>query len=116
MPSFDTENVTITDVRHLPIVKAYAIKIGLLETIDQMVDTQMELSPGMVLLGMVLDTLSGRTPLYRLTEFLKKRTPNCCWVPLSHPNGFAIKTWGDRWIRSSRPDHRRSSLSWPRTP
>ena len=51
------------DIRQLPIVKAYAKKIGAVETIDRMVDTQMEPSPGMAILAMVLDTLSGRTPL-----------------------------------------------------
>ena len=38
-----------------------------------MVDTQMELSPGMAVFAMVLDTLSGRTPLYRLTEFFEEK-------------------------------------------
>ena len=73
MPPLDTENMIITDVRHLPIVKDYAKKIGLIDTVDRMVDTKMELSPGMALFGMVLDTLSGRTPLYRLTEFFEEK-------------------------------------------
>lgn len=73
MEQLSTEQMIITDVKHLPIVKAYAKKIGLVETIDRMVDTQMELSPGMMILGMVLDTLSGRTPLYRLTEFFEEK-------------------------------------------
>lgn len=73
MEQLSTEQMIITDVRHLPIVKAYANKIGLVSTIDRMVDTQMELSPGMMILGMVLDTLSGRTPLYRLTEFFEEK-------------------------------------------
>ena len=41
MPPFDTKNLIVTDARHLPIVKAYARKIGLVETIDRMVDSQM---------------------------------------------------------------------------
>ena len=69
----NTEQMTITDAKHMPIVKAYAKKIGLVDTIDRMVDTQMELSPGMAVFGMVLDTLSGRTPLYRLTEFFEEK-------------------------------------------
>ena len=73
MPPFDAENLIITEVRHLPIVKAYAQKIGLVETVDRMVGSQMELSPGMAVLGMVLDTLSGRTPLYRLAEFFEEK-------------------------------------------
>jgi hypothetical protein len=73
MPTINTEQMVITDVKHMPIVKAYAKKIGLAETIDRMVDTQMELSPGYAVLGMVLDTLSGRTPLYRLAEFFEEK-------------------------------------------
>jgi transposase len=38
-----------------------------------MVDSQMELPPGEAVLAMVLDTLSGRTPLYRLKEFLSEK-------------------------------------------
>jgi len=73
MQPLNTEQMIITDARHMPIVKAYAKKIGLVDTIDRLVDTQMELSPGMAVFAMVLDTLSGRTPLYRLTEFFEEK-------------------------------------------
>jgi transposase len=56
-------------VQHLPIVKAYADKIGLVEVINQVVPTEMDVDPGTIVLGMILDTLSGRSPLYRLEEF-----------------------------------------------
>src|SRR5215831_15835592 len=56
-------------VQHLPLVKAYADKIGLVEVINQVVPTEMEVDPGTIVLGMILDTLSGRSPLYRLEEF-----------------------------------------------
>src|SRR2546423_15685646 len=56
-------------VQHLPIVKAYADKIGLVEAIHQLVPTEMAIDPGTMVLGMLLDTLSGRSPLYRLEEF-----------------------------------------------
>ena len=55
-------------VQHLPIVKAYADKIGLVEAINQVVPTEMAIDPGTIVLGMILDTLSGRSPLYRLAE------------------------------------------------
>lgn len=45
----------------------------MVDTIDRMADSQMELSPGMAVFAMVLDTLSGRTPLYRLTEFFEEK-------------------------------------------
>ena len=73
MEKLNTEKMTFTDARHLPIVKQYAKRINLVETINHLVDSQMDLSPGMAILAMVLDTLSGRTPLYRLTEFFEEK-------------------------------------------
>ena len=65
MDADNFSQLTITDVQFLPIVKEYARRINLVETIDHLVDTKMDLQPGIVVLGMVLDTLSGRSPLYR---------------------------------------------------
>lgn len=73
MDKINTEQMTITDVRHFPVVKHYAKRLGLVETINEMVQTEMELSPGMAVLAMVIDTLSGRSPLYRLTEFFDEK-------------------------------------------
>src|SRR5262245_55292282 len=75
-------------VQHLPIVNAYADKIGILDLINQVVPTAMAIDPGTIVLGMILDTLSGRSPLYRLEEFFahqdtalllgKTITPDAC--------------------------------------
>ena len=67
------ENLTFSEVGHLPIIKDFAKKIKLVETLDTMVESEMALSPGLAVLAMVLDTLSGRTPLYRLEEFFQKK-------------------------------------------
>lgn len=56
-------------VQHLPIIKAYADKLGLVGIINHFVPTKMEVDAGTMVLGLVLDTLSGRSPLYRLEEF-----------------------------------------------
>lgn len=73
MESLNTEKLTFTQVQHLPIVKHYARKIKLVETLDAMVDSQMELPPGLAVMAMVQDTLSGRTPLYRLKETFEEK-------------------------------------------
>jgi transposase len=39
------------------------------KAINQVVPTEMAIDPGTIVLGMILDTLSGRSPLYRLEEF-----------------------------------------------
>ena len=49
-------------VHHLPIIKAYADQLGLVEVVNQLVPTEMDRDPGTIVLGMILDTLSGRSP------------------------------------------------------
>jgi transposase len=61
--------IEVYPVQHLPIIKAYADQLGLVGLINHYVPTEMEVDAGTVVLGLVLDTLSGRSPLYRLEEF-----------------------------------------------
>jgi hypothetical protein len=55
---------------YLPVAAAYCCRLGLIGLVDWMVPTQMALRPGLVVQAMVLDVLSGRTPLYRVEQFL----------------------------------------------
>jgi hypothetical protein len=55
MEPFD--DVIFTEAGHLPIVKEYAKRINLVDTIDSVVESQMELKPGLAVLAMVIDTL-----------------------------------------------------------
>ena len=57
-------------VQHRPIVKAYADTLGVVEVINQVVSTEMAIDPGTMVLGRILETLSGRSPLYRVEECL----------------------------------------------
>lgn len=61
----------ITRPDHLPVVAAFCRRIGLIDVIDRIVPNEMEVSVGTLVQGMVLDTLSGRSPLYRLEEFFE---------------------------------------------
>jgi transposase len=65
------EGIESYSVKHLPIVKAYADRLGLVELVNHLVPSEMDLPPGDYFLGMVLDTLSGRNPLYRLEHFFE---------------------------------------------
>ena len=58
---------------HLPIVKEYANRMGLVETLDSALVCGMKISPGKVLLGLVMNVLCGRSPLYRVEEFFRMR-------------------------------------------
>jgi hypothetical protein len=57
------------EVHHWPIVRAYAERLGLVGLINRLVPSEMEIDPGTIVLGMVIDTLSGRSPLYHLEAF-----------------------------------------------
>lgn len=73
MATKSLDQIKITNVQYLPVVKQYAKRLNLVETINQLVDTKMDLQPGKAVLAMVLDTLTGRTPLYRLNDFFSDK-------------------------------------------
>jgi transposase len=75
-------------VDHLPIVRHYAEKIGLVEAINRLVPSEMDIKPGVVILGMVLDTLSGRSPLYRLENFMESQDTQLLFGQHINPSDF----------------------------
>jgi len=75
-------------VQHLPIVKAYADQLGLVGLINHFVPTEMDLDVGTVVLGLVLDTLSGRSPLYRLEEFFASQDTELLLGKTVPPHAF----------------------------
>lgn len=58
---------------HLPAAAAYCRRLGLVDLVNSLVPSQMQLQPGQLVQAMVLDTLSGRTPLYRLESFMAQQ-------------------------------------------
>ena len=74
----------------LPLAAAYCRQLGLVELINKMVPTKMNISPGHIVQAMVLDTLSGRSPLYRLEEFLVEQD-----IQLLIGDGFDVHDFND---------------------
>jgi transposase len=58
---------------HLPIVREYASRMGFVEIVDKALACDMRVSPGKILLALVMNVLSGRSPLYRVEEFFRTR-------------------------------------------
>jgi transposase len=56
---------------HLPIVREYASRMGFVEIVDKALACDMRVSPGKILLALVMNVLSGRSPLYRVEEFFR---------------------------------------------
>ena len=59
-------DLSVSDIHHLPIITAFANRIRLVETINHLVPSEMDVAPGTLVLLMVLDALAGRHPLYRI--------------------------------------------------
>jgi hypothetical protein len=64
-------------VAHRPLVKAYADTLDRVGLINDFVPTEMDVEAGTIVLGLVLDTRSGRSPLYRVAAFFAPHAPEC---------------------------------------
>jgi Domain of unknown function (DUF4277) len=70
--------IAASQVHHLPIVKAYAAKMGVVEVLQQVVPSEMAVAPGTLGLGLLLAPLRGRSPLSRLEECCAH--PDTAWL------------------------------------
>ena len=57
----------------LPVAAAYCNTIGLKDLINKLVPTEMDLTLGITVQAMVLDILSGHSPLYRVNSFVEEQ-------------------------------------------
>src|ERR671925_573569 len=93
MPGIPPE-IAVYPVQHLPIIKAYADQLGLVSLINHYVPTEMDVAAGTIVLGLVLDTLSGRSPLYRLEEFFAHQDTELLLGKAIPPHAFPDDTVG----------------------
>jgi transposase len=66
------EPIRACDVRFLPIISAYARTLGVVEEVDRLCGSKRGVSDGQVVLALILDALSGRSPLFRLPQAFAK--------------------------------------------
>jgi transposase len=59
----------VFDLKFLPIINAFLYQTGIPQQFDDQVELQAHVRPGVWIALMILDTLSGRSPLYHLSEF-----------------------------------------------
>jgi hypothetical protein len=86
--------IEASPVQPLPIVKASAAKSGLVEAIHQVVPPERAIDPGTMVLGMLLDPLSGRSPPYRLEEFFTPQDTALLLGKAVPPEAFQDETVG----------------------
>jgi transposase len=83
------EEWRIHRVDHLPVVSEYCRRLNLVETINSLVPSEMHVDPGTIVQGLVLDTLSGRSPLYRLEEFFAQQDAELLLGKAIAPGAFS---------------------------
>ena len=83
-------NIARFSVAHQPIVKEYAQHMGLVDKIDGTLNCGMHTGPGKIVLSLIMNTLCGRSPIYRIEEFFKMRD-----VPLLFGNGMTAEMFND---------------------
>ena len=62
------EDIRAGDVSFLPIVAAYVKKLGIVDEVNRLCPTMSDVSAGQVVMALILDTLSGRSPLYKIEQ------------------------------------------------
>lgn len=75
-------------------MQAYADKLDLVGLINYFVPTEMDVDAGTIVLGLVLDTLSGRSPRYRLEEFFAPQDTELLLGKPLPPHAFNDDTVG----------------------
>jgi len=64
----------IYDSAHLPVIAHFCNRLKIKKIADESLPwerSQWEISPGTVIKGIIIDALSGRSPLYRMNEFFE---------------------------------------------
>ncbi len=77
------------DVRHGPVIGAFCDRIGLPAIVNKALDCNMEIDCGKVVKGLILNTLSGRDPLYRIEEYFSHQDTELLLGKDMDPSAFS---------------------------
>ncbi len=84
----------ISQADHLPLVAAFLDRMGAAAAVNSAVPTEMAVDLGAVVKLMVLDTLSGRSPIYRLERFASSVDTDLLLGVEVEPSAFNDTTLG----------------------
>src|SRR5665647_3436145 len=101
----------ISQAEHLPLVAAFLERMGLAAVVNAAVPSEMAVDLGSVVKLMILDTLSGRSPLYRLESFAAALDTGLLLGRGVSPGAFNDTTLGLSLIHISEPT-RRTPISY----
>jgi len=67
------DDSTMLRVGHIPAIAGMCHRIGLIDLINESIPCNTDVDLGTLVTGMVCDTLSGRSPLYKVEEFIAEQ-------------------------------------------
>lgn len=93
MSKLDSTLVDLNDIQDykvaaLPIIANFCQELGLTRQVDKQIDSPENISSGQVVVGMVMDTLSGRSPLYKLNEYFEGQDTELIFGTKLKPSDF----------------------------
>jgi len=74
-------------MNHVPAIARMCHHIGLIDIINENIPCKTDIDPGTLVLGMVCDALSGRSPLYKVEEFIAEQDTELLFgIPVKSEN------------------------------
>jgi len=67
------DDSTMLRVDHIPTIARMCHRLGLIDLINESIPCNTDVDLGTLVVGMVCDTLSGRSPLYKVEEFIAEQ-------------------------------------------
>ncbi len=82
------DDPTTRQVGHIPAVARMCHRLGLIDLINESIPCNTDVDLGTLVVGMVCDTLSGRSPLYKVEEFIAEQDTELLFGTLVNPHNF----------------------------
>jgi transposase len=75
-------------IGHIPAIARMCHRVGLIDLINESIPCNTDVDLGTLVTGMVCDTLSGRSPLYKVEEFIAEQDTELLFGTAVNPRNF----------------------------
>jgi len=82
------DDSTMLRVDHIPAVARMCHRLGLIDLINESIPCNTDVDLGTLVTGMVCDTLSGRSPLYKVEDFIAEQDTELLFGTPIDPHNF----------------------------
>jgi len=79
---------TMLRIGHIPAIARMCHRLGLIDLINESIPCNTDVDLGTLVTGMICDTLSGRSPLYKVEEFIAEQDTELLFGTAVNPRNF----------------------------